>query len=171
MTAKVCVFFGVGMAWLLTAPAVAFAQLRVSAAQGSTRSLQSQSSSLTTMQGAPGFISAGTIRPFVTGLVPVVGGYGGAAAPVYGPGPLMPVYAPGPSMVQDRIARLRQQGVRLSARSKNEFGHAPPRPATTPKPGNFSSRFAAAQKSTAAQPAESIASIRRRQAEQTSSTP
>ncbi|TWU05509.1 hypothetical protein [Stieleria varia] len=47
-------------------------------AQGSSRSISSTTPSLTTMNGYPGSISSQTIRPFVTGVTPVVsgGGYG-----------------------------------------------------------------------------------------------
>src|SRR5687768_8483149 len=68
------------------------AQIGIVAEQGSSRSLNSQAVSLTTLNGAPGFISATTQRPFVTGLIPVVGDYGGAYAPVFGPLTLVPQY-------------------------------------------------------------------------------
>ena len=42
--------------------------------QGSIRSNVSTSASVTTMDGMPGFISSQTVRPFVTGITPVVGG-------------------------------------------------------------------------------------------------
>lgn len=45
------------------------------AGQGSTRSIVSQSGSLTLMNGYPGFVQDISVRPFVTGLVPVVGDY------------------------------------------------------------------------------------------------
>ncbi|MCO8124632.1 hypothetical protein NHH03_23035 [Stieleria sp. TO1_6] len=44
-------------------------------AQGSNRSISSTTPSITTLDGAPGSISSQTIRPFVTGINPVVGGY------------------------------------------------------------------------------------------------
>lgn len=44
-------------------------------AQGSSRTITSTSPSITTMNGYPGSISVGTIRPFVTGVTPVIGGY------------------------------------------------------------------------------------------------
>ena len=49
--------------------------LRFNFAQGSSRSMTSTTPSLTTMNGYPGSISSQTVRPFVTGIVPVVGGY------------------------------------------------------------------------------------------------
>jgi hypothetical protein len=42
--------------------------------QGSSRSIVSQSASVTTMNGMPGYISDQIVRPFVTGVTPVVGG-------------------------------------------------------------------------------------------------
>lgn len=44
-------------------------------AQGSSRSISSGSASVTTLDGYPGSISSQTIRPFVTGVTPVIGGY------------------------------------------------------------------------------------------------
>lgn len=44
-------------------------------AQGSSRSISSSAASVTTMNGMPGSIQSGTIRPFVTGVTPIVGGY------------------------------------------------------------------------------------------------
>jgi len=41
--------------------------------QGSSRSMVMESPSLTVMNGAGGFISSGSLRPFVMGIVPVVG--------------------------------------------------------------------------------------------------
>ena len=41
-------------------------------AQGSTRSATSTSAGVTTMNGFPGSIQSGTIRPFVTGFTPIV---------------------------------------------------------------------------------------------------
>ncbi len=43
--------------------------------QGSNRSISSSSASLTTTDGYPGSFSSGVLRPFVTGVIPVVGGY------------------------------------------------------------------------------------------------
>jgi hypothetical protein len=43
-------------------------------AQGSTQTLTGSSASVTTMNGFPGSISSGVVRPFVTGFVPVVSG-------------------------------------------------------------------------------------------------
>ena len=43
--------------------------------QGSRSILSSTSASITTLDGYPGSISVGTIRPFVTGVTPIVGDY------------------------------------------------------------------------------------------------
>lgn len=43
--------------------------------QTSSRSITSTSASVTTMDGFPGFISNTVTRPFVTGVVPIVGDY------------------------------------------------------------------------------------------------
>ena len=50
--------------------------LGFSFAQGSSRSISSSSASVTTLDGHPGAIASQTIRPFVTGVTPIVGGYG-----------------------------------------------------------------------------------------------
>ena len=133
--------------------------------QGSMRSLTTTSASVTTMNGAPGFISATTQRPFVLGLVPVVGDFGGAAAPIYGPAPLLPQYSPGPSVVRQRIAQMRQEGI--------SFTPSPPSARRSPKPleadrkqDGFQDRLAAARESSAGHATQSIAAIRRRQQQQ-----
>ncbi len=43
--------------------------------QGSSRTITSTTPSVTLMDGVPGGITSQTIRPFVTGITPVVGGY------------------------------------------------------------------------------------------------
>lgn len=50
--------------------------------QGSSQSISSTSASLTTMDGEPGSIQATVIRPFVTGVTPIVGDYQQALAPL-----------------------------------------------------------------------------------------
>ncbi len=44
-------------------------------AQGSSQSISSTTPSLTTMNGFPGSMSAGVVRPFVVGLTPIVSDY------------------------------------------------------------------------------------------------
>jgi hypothetical protein len=139
----------------------AAAQIGIVAEQSSTRSLNSQAVSLTTLNGAPGFISATTQRPFVTGLIPVVADYGGAYAPVYGPLTLVPPYQPGPSVIRQRIEQIRREGLppppsRSERRQMAERG-------TAQSQNDFTSRLAVARKSSAGRPSESIAEIRRRQ--------
>jgi hypothetical protein len=137
--------------------------------QGSTRSLTTTSASVTTMNGAPGFISATTQRPFVLGLIPVVGDYGGAAAPIYGPAPLLPQYSPGPSVVRQRIAQMRHEGISFnpsasSARRSTTTLEADRKQAL--KADSFEGRLASARQSSAGHAAQSIAAIRRRQQQQ-----
>jgi hypothetical protein len=134
--------------------------------QGSTRSLTSTSASVTTMNGVPGFISATTLRPFVTGLIPVVGDYGGAAAPIYGPATLMPRYNPGPSVVQERIARMRQEGTSFTPNRSTTRSPALKPSAVDQKQDGFQGRLAAARESSAGHATQSIAAIRLRQQQQ-----
>ncbi len=49
--------------------------LTMRAGQGSSQSSVSQSASLTVANGGTGFIASGTLQPFVTSFVPVVGSY------------------------------------------------------------------------------------------------
>ena len=49
--------------------------LRFNFAQGSSRSISSSAPSLTTMNGYPGSFSSQVVRPFVTGITPVLGDY------------------------------------------------------------------------------------------------
>ncbi len=76
------------------------------AAQGSSRNLSATAGSLTVTNGVPGFFAASTQRPFVTGLIPVVGDYGGGIAPVFGPAALMQPPISRTSVVRERINRL-----------------------------------------------------------------
>ena len=153
-------------AMVIAAAGSAAAQIGIVAEQGSTRSLNSQAVSLTTLNGAPGFISATTQRPFVTGLIPVVGDYGGAYAPVYGPLTLMPQYLPGPSVIRQRIAQIQREGLppKPSRAERRQIAEAAR--GTAQSANGFTSRLAAARKSSAGRPIESIAEIRRRQRQQ-----
>jgi hypothetical protein len=134
--------------------------------QGSMRSLTTTSASITTMSGAPGFISATTQRPFVLGLIPVVGEYGGGAAPIYGPASLMPQFSPGPSLVRQRIAQMRQEGISFTPSRSAARGPAPKTSAAERKQDGYQDRLAAARDSSAGHAAQSIAEIRRRQQQQ-----
>lgn len=53
--------------------AVMFLASPVVAQQGSSRSISGTSASLTTLNGAPGYIFSGTLTPFITEITPVVG--------------------------------------------------------------------------------------------------
>ena len=90
----------------------------LSAGTGSNRSMTMSAPSVTMMNGVPGQIFSGSLRPFVTGLIPVVGDY-----PVMVPYAPYPQFGPtGPPVVTSPLAE------RLE-RLRNE----PPRPA---KPAN-----------------------------------
>jgi hypothetical protein len=147
----------------LCAASAAALQARGQFEQGSTRSLTTTSASVTTMNGAPGFISATTQRPFVLGLVPVVGDYGGAAAPVYGPAALMPHFTPGPSVVRQRIAQMRQEGLSFIPKPTSARRQSPPAVAADRKQSSFQGRQTSARQSSAGTGAQSIAAIRRQQ--------
>lgn len=78
---------------------------------GSQRSLTMSAPSVTMMNGSTGYIFDGTLRPFVTGLIPVVGGYPGVPygpAPYYGPyyGPPGMPAAPAPTMTSPLAEKL-----------------------------------------------------------------
>ncbi|QDT11492.1 hypothetical protein [Planctomycetes bacterium K23_9] len=60
--------------------------------QGSNRSNVTTVPSLTTMNGVPGSIVDQTMRPFVTGITPVVGGHVLLPTPVPGPDPFLQSY-------------------------------------------------------------------------------
>lgn len=50
--------------------------LGFSYAQGSSRSISSSSASVTALDGYPGVIASQTVRPFVTGITPIIAGNG-----------------------------------------------------------------------------------------------
>ena len=72
--------------------------LGLSLNQGSSRSNVSSSASLTTTPGYPGSITSQTVQPFVTGVVPIVGG-----------APLAIVNPPVTSSGQQQLTDVRQQ--------------------------------------------------------------
>jgi hypothetical protein len=119
-------------------------QFSLAASQGSNRTLTMAAPSLTMMNGARGQIFSGSIRPFVTGVIPVVGGYPVVpypAYPAYPPGVASPYAAYSPpvfhSPLVERIERLRHEGeLRRAAGAKADgedllvLGEeAPPEPA------------------------------------------
>jgi hypothetical protein len=69
--------------------------LNLSAAQGRSSTLTMNAPSVMMMNGVPGFIQSGTVRPFVTGLIPVVGAY-----------PVAPRWTPYPVAVPVRVSPL-----------------------------------------------------------------
>ena len=71
----------------------------VTAGQGSSTTFGSASPSVTVMNGQTGYFSDTQQRPFVTGLVPVVG------SPIMVP-PVLPPYAPAQSVLHERLSRL-----------------------------------------------------------------
>lgn len=64
---------GLNTGWAVRGPNGGF-NFRLSAAQGSSMTLGGDSMLLTVPNGGSGFIQSGTFRPFVTGIVPVLGG-------------------------------------------------------------------------------------------------
>lgn len=84
-------------------------------AQGSSRSITSTTPSLTTMDGFPGSMSAGVIRPFVTGFTPIVGDFNGAVAP------LNAAQATGDQIRQQQWSALRQSQAVLQNRKLDQY--------------------------------------------------
>lgn len=131
--------------------------------QGSGRGLGMMSSSVTTLDGRTGYFAAGSLVPFVTGVVPVVGeeqrflASGRIGPRLAGP----PAFGPPVSRLADRIARLESQGETLGARRATPAAVAPARADDAAPP-----KLLADDASTAVQAVDSIAAIRRaRQAE------
>ena len=83
--------------------------MRLFAEQGSRRSFTSQTPTIVVPHGGTGALFSGSLRPFVVGVVPVVGdGFGYAPVTVWPQGlpwAISPVHsAPGPSVVQQHLA-------------------------------------------------------------------
>jgi hypothetical protein len=149
------------------------------AGQGSTRSNTVTAPTIVIPNGGTGSIFSGSIRPFVTGVIPVVGN-----AP-YGPMmPMMPM-APQPSIspLAQRVAQLQQQQAATQAAAGAAPALAPAVPPALPardadplviKGGQVEAQAdrpaapAAASDSTANHGDLSVAEIRRQQAEQDS---
>jgi hypothetical protein len=83
----------------------------ITAGQGSSTTFGSASPSVTVMNGQTGFFSDTMQRPFVTGLVPVVG------SPIVVP-PILPPYAPPQSVLHERLHRLQTEGASTRAESR-----------------------------------------------------
>jgi hypothetical protein len=176
--------FGVGLGFRLpgggfftnggpTGPAAGGAGLRIGgpngflnivADQGSSRSMTMAAPSVTVMNGGTGAIYDVTIRPFVIGFTPVVGGlgFGNPGPPQFGPMPIATI--DGPSMLEDRLARLQAEGGLQGLAALAASGSSPTTEARPADP--LAARLAAARESTAGQPSQSVAAIRRQQAEQ-----
>lgn len=118
----------------------------ITAGQGSDSSLVSSSPSVTVMNGGMGYFSDTVQRPFVTGLVPVVG------SPIGVPS-LVPDFGAPQSVLQERLQRLQTEGGQ---------------PATDPAPPPAASSGPAAE-SSAARGDLSVAEIKAQKAAEKSS--
>jgi hypothetical protein len=144
------------------------ASFNITADQGSSRSLASQSGSLTLMNGGIGSISATSLRPFVTSVTPVVGGFAGAAQPQFTmPGIAPPVSDFGSSALGERLERLGEAtGPRSGGAGTANASAAAPiggDPAAAPA-DSISRDLAASRVSSAGRPAAGVAEIRAQQA-------
>ncbi|MGI9470271.1 MAG: hypothetical protein ACR2NZ_01980 [Rubripirellula sp.] len=84
-------------------------------AQGSSRSISSTTPSLTTMDGYPGSLSSGVVRPFVIGFTPVVGDYAVATAP------LESAQQAAQQIGQQQMSSLRQSQASLQQRKLAQY--------------------------------------------------
>jgi hypothetical protein len=87
-------------------------ELGITAGQGSRRTFQSQTPMLTLPHGGTGTLFHGQVRPFVTGIVPVVGMGGGPIPPWVYDSTGIPA---GPSDLSQRIARWQAAGSPMGA--------------------------------------------------------
>lgn len=150
--------YSVGFGWL---GGDSRAMFRLFGSQGSTRGVGSISSTVTTLDGQGGYFAAGTLQPFVTDVIPVVGGqprftYSGTMGPLPAGGASY-----GPSALAERVARLESQGEVLGER------RAPVAHGALPSEDEGESNAAdtlATDRSTAAEAVDSVASIRRQRA-------
>lgn len=125
---------------------------RLFGSQGSGRGLGVMSSSVTTLDGHPGYFAAGSLVPFVTGVVPVVG----EERRFLSSGHLGPQLAgPSASGLADRIARLESQGETLGTRRAKGAAQ----PVRDGEAAQAEGRVDDA--STAAQAVDSVAALRR----------
>jgi hypothetical protein len=138
--------------------------LNIVADQGSSRSMTMAAPGVTVMNGGTGAIYDVTIRPFVIGFTPVVGGlgFGNPGPPQFGPMPIATI--DGPSVLEDRLARLQAEGGLHGLTASATVGNCPI--TETPPADPLAAKLAAARESTAGQPSQSIVAIRRQQAEQ-----
>jgi hypothetical protein len=135
--------------------------LGISASQGSSDFLVAQAMSVTVMDGETGSVSFGSLRPFVTSVVPVVGGFG--AGSQFGLPFVAPPVGPfGTSALAERLSRLGQRPavpIRSTAAPQDAVKQLPADPRDQLK-----RQLAAAGQNPAGQPAASIAEIRAQQA-------
>jgi hypothetical protein len=104
----------------------------LSAGQGSSTTFGSASPSVTVMNGQTGFFADTQQRPFVTGLVPVVG------SPIYVP-PVFPPYAPPQSVLHERIGRLQAgEGSAPSAAAPEAASSSAPSESSSAERGDLS---------------------------------
>lgn len=121
--------------------------------QGSSRGLGMMSSSVTSMNGQPGYFAAGSLQPFVTGVTPIVGEERRfLSSGHHGP----EVAGPPMTSLSERVARLRERGETLGSRRTE-----PPAPIPADAKPTPAQDLIANDRSTAAAPAGSLASIRR----------
>ncbi len=139
--------------------------------QASSRSLVSQTPVITLTSGYPGSISDQTQTPFVTSVTPIVNGWPARRFPRmrFSPADVMQSAPYQVSPVLERYRRLQEMQRNAADAAKQQATRraaAPARrtpPARTTRPQSFSDRLAAAGQSSAGQPTESVADIRRRQ--------
>ena len=136
--------------------------LNFSAGTGSSRSITMASPSVTMMNGAQGQFFSGSVRPFVTGLIPVVGNYPAAPYVVYPPfaPPVAPVYV---SPLAEKLERLRHEASHRSVVDPAE-GAPDDLRLRAEDAGKAASVAAASAPSSAARGDISVAEIRRQQA-------
>lgn len=84
--------------------------LRFNFAQGSSQSISSTTPSLTTMNGFPGSMSSGVVRPFVVGLTPIVSDY-----------PVVDPSATTAEIAQQQLSSLRQSQAVLQNRKLDQY--------------------------------------------------
>jgi hypothetical protein len=133
------------------------------ASQGSSRSLGSQSGSVTLMDGGTGFVSDASLRPFVTSVIPVVGGFAAGAQPQYSfPGPAPAVAPFSTSALGERLSR---SGETPGPRDRSTGPNTAAQEVLAAAPQDeFARDLATARQSTAGRPAAGVAELRAQQA-------
>jgi hypothetical protein len=139
---------------------------RLAGNQGSTRGLSSTTSSVTVMDGHSGYFAAGTLRPFVTDVIPVVGDQPGDGQSGVGGNflSLPSLVGPGRSVLGERLSRLRDSGQTVGESSQQrDFDRAVQRQleSTTNEADPRRETTVAASTSSASAAVDSLADIRR----------